>query len=71
LPQIKSIADAVAASAASVAAVSAGDLTPSKAADIGKLVDSYLRSIQATEFEERLAGLQKENDDNEEFTSSS
>jgi hypothetical protein len=63
-----SIADAVAASAA-LAAVAAGDLTPSEAADIGKLVDSYLRSIEATEFEQRLARIEKGNDD-EKFTSS-
>jgi hypothetical protein len=69
LAPIKSITDAVAASAALVTAVAAGDLTPSEAADIGKLVDSYLRSIEATEFEQRLARLEKGND-NEEFFSS-
>jgi len=69
LPQIKAIADAVAASAALLTAVAAGDLTPSEAADIGKLVDSYLRSIEATEFEQRLPRLEKGND-NEEFFSS-
>jgi hypothetical protein len=36
LPQIKSLADAVAASAALLTAVAAGDLTPSEAADISK-----------------------------------
>jgi demethoxyubiquinone hydroxylase (CLK1/Coq7/Cat5 family) len=69
LPHIKSVADAVAASAALLTAVAAGDLTPSEAADIGKSVDNYLRSIEATEFEERLAKIEKANDD-EEFTSS-
>jgi demethoxyubiquinone hydroxylase (CLK1/Coq7/Cat5 family) len=68
LPQIKSIADAVGAAAALLAAVAAGDLTPSEAADIGKLVDSYLQSIEATEFEQRLARIEKGNDD-EGFTS--
>jgi hypothetical protein len=53
-----------------LAAVAAGDLTPFEAADIGKLVDSYLRSIEATEFEQRLAKLEKWNN-NEEFFSSS
>ena len=47
------------ASAALLVAVAAGDLTPSEAADIGKLVDRYLRSIEATDFEERLARLEK------------
>jgi len=59
LPQIKSIADAVAASAALLTEVAAGDLTPSEAVEIGKLVDSDLRSIEATEFEKRLARLEK------------
>jgi hypothetical protein len=40
LPQIMSIVNAVAASAALLTAVAAGGLTPSEAADIGKLVDS-------------------------------
>ena len=54
--------------AALLAAVAAGDLRPSEAADIGKLVDSYLQSIEATEFEKRLSRIEKGNND-EEFSS--
>ena len=51
--------DAVNASAAIVAAVAAGDLTPSEAAELSKLVDSYSRTLQAVEFEERISKLEK------------
>jgi hypothetical protein len=37
--------------------VSAGDLTPSEAADLFKLVDGFTRTLEATVFEERVARL--------------
>jgi hypothetical protein len=40
-------------------AVAAGDFTLSEAADIGKLVDSHLQSIEATDFGQRLAKIEK------------
>jgi hypothetical protein len=51
--------DAVTASAAIVAAVAGGDLTPSEAAELSKVVDGYTRSLQAVEFEERLSKLER------------
>ena len=51
--------DAVAAAASIVAAVAGGDLTPSEAAELGKVVDSYARVLQAVEFEERILKLEK------------
>ena len=51
--------DAVNASAAIVAAVAAGDLTPSEAAELSKVIDGYARTLQATEFEERISRLEK------------
>ena len=51
--------DAVNASAAIVAAVAGGDLTPSEAAELSKVVDSYARTLQAAEFEERISKLEK------------
>jgi hypothetical protein len=56
---MKEAKDAVSASAAIVAAVAAGDLTPSEAAELSKLVDSYARTLQAVEFEERLSKLER------------
>src|SRR5262249_30739897 len=59
LPQMNEARDAVNASAAIVAAVGAGDLTPSEAAELSKVVDSYARTLQAAEFEERISKLEK------------
>src|SRR5215467_2633815 len=59
LPQMKEARDAVNASAAIVAAVAAGDLTPSEASELSKVVDSYARTLQAAEFEERILKIEK------------
>jgi Family of unknown function (DUF5681) len=59
LPEMKEARDAVNASAAIVAAVADGDLTPSEAAELSKTVDGYARALQAVEFEERLSKLEK------------
>jgi hypothetical protein len=48
--------DAVGALATIVAAVAAGDLTPTEAAELSKVIDGYARTLQTAEFEERLAG---------------
>ena len=59
LPPLNSAADASRAAATIIAGVSAGELTPAEAAELGKLVESYARTLEATEFEERLATLEK------------
>jgi len=59
MPTINTAEDAKAASAALLAAVAAGSLTPSEAAEIGKLVDSYLKAIETTEVLRRLEKLEK------------
>jgi hypothetical protein len=59
LPAIRSANDAIKASAALVAAVAEGRLTPSEASELAKLVDTCVRSIEATEFEERLFKLEQ------------
>lgn len=51
--------DAVNASAAIVEAVASGDLTPSEASELSKVVDGYARSLQTIEIEERLLKLEK------------
>jgi len=56
---MKAAKDAVNASAAIVAAVSAGDLTPSEAAELSKVVDCYARTLQSIKFEDRLSKLEK------------
>src|SRR6516164_10064264 len=54
LPEMNEAKDAVNASAAIVAAVASGDLTPTEASELGKVIDGYARTLQAVEFEERL-----------------
>jgi hypothetical protein len=59
LPLITSAADAVQASGALVAAVAEGELTPSEAGELGKLVEAYVKALEATEFDERLGKLER------------
>ncbi len=59
LPKMTEAKDAVKASAAIVGAVASGDLTPSEAAELCKVVDSCARTLQVVEFEDRLSKLEK------------
>jgi hypothetical protein len=58
LPKLETPADAVKASAALVAAVASGDLTPSEAEDLSRLVDRFVRAVEATDILERLENLE-------------
>jgi hypothetical protein len=58
LPPLTKPADAVAASAAIAAAVAAGDLTPSEAANMSKVVDAYVNALEAHDLEGRVAVLE-------------
>ena len=58
LPPLEKPADSVVAAAEIVAAVAAGELTPSEAADLAKVVDVYVRAIATTAFDERLTKLE-------------
>jgi hypothetical protein len=60
LPKLETLADAVKASAALVEAVACGDLTPSEAEDLSRLVDRYVRAIETTDILERLESLEAE-----------
>ena len=59
LPPLHTAADAAAALAAITAAVSEGDLTPSEAADLFKLVEGFTRTLEATVFEQRVTRLER------------
>jgi hypothetical protein len=59
LPRMRTAADATKAAGALVGAVAAGDLTPSEAAELGRLVESFTRALEAGEFEQRLAALEE------------
>jgi Family of unknown function (DUF5681) len=59
LPAIASTQDAAAAMASILAGVSCGDITPGEGAEISKLVDSYVRVVEATELHERISRLER------------
>ena len=59
LPRPDTAADTVTAASTIVAAVAAGELAPSEAADIAKVVDIYVRALATQEFEQRLVKLER------------
>ena len=59
LPKIKRPADAVAASAAILAAVADGRLTPGEALEISKLIDGFVKTLEVAELEARLNELEE------------
>ncbi len=62
LPQITSARDAADLMAAVTEAVAAGHITPSEAAGIGKMIDSYVRAYQTAELDERVARAEQLSD---------
>ena len=44
---------------AELMSVAGGDLTPSEAAELSKVIDGYARSLQTVELEERLSKLER------------
>jgi hypothetical protein len=59
IPTIDTAEDAKAASAALLATVAAGSLTPSEAVEIGKLIDAYVKAIETSEVLARLEKLEQ------------
>jgi hypothetical protein len=60
LPPVETTADVVKASAALLGAVASGELTPSEAAELGKLIEAHVRAIEVTEIHDRLARLEEQ-----------
>jgi hypothetical protein len=58
LPPMRSAGDAAKAAGAVLEAVAEGELTPTEGAHIMGLVDAYRRTLEASEFEVRLAVLE-------------
>jgi hypothetical protein len=52
-------ADAAKAAAALLEAVAVGDLTPAEASELGKLIEAYIKALEATDFAERLDKLER------------
>jgi hypothetical protein len=59
LPVMCSVADAVHAAGAILAAVSEGELTPAEGAQIMALVETFRRTLETSEMERRLAELEE------------
>ncbi len=59
MPRIESADDAAKGMAAILAAVAAGELTPGEGAELSKLIEGVIRTLEAVEIEERLAKLEE------------
>jgi hypothetical protein len=59
LPKLETALDAKVAAAAIVQAVAEGDLTPSEAAELSRLVENFTRILEATDFQARLEALER------------
>ena len=58
LPPIETAADSVEAVASIAAAVAAGELTATEAAELAKVIDTYVGALASRGFEERLTKLE-------------
>ena len=63
LPPITSARDAADIAAAVAEAVAAGHLTPSEAAEIGKVIDTYVRAYQTAELNDRVVRVEQMTDE--------
>jgi hypothetical protein len=63
LPPITSARDAADIAAAVAEAVAAGHITPSEAAEIGKVIDTYVRAYQTAELNDRVACVKQMTDE--------
>ena len=61
LPKMESARDAANAAASILSAVADGDLTPIEGTSIMGLVETYRRTLELTELENRVAELEREN----------
>jgi hypothetical protein len=59
LPELSSAGDANKAMTAIAHAVAQGELTPTEAAELSRLVEAHLKSIEISEFDQRLRVLEE------------
>ena len=59
LPKIENAADAAKVMSAILDAVAGGDITPSEASEVSRLVETFVKSLEASEFKSRLARLEQ------------
>ena len=60
LPPIRNAADIAGAKAAITNAVTQGELTPGEAEGLGRLIETYLRAIEASDFDARLKAVESD-----------
>jgi Family of unknown function (DUF5681) len=58
-PMITTIAEAATTMSWILTAVAAGDITPAEASEISKLVDTYVKAVEAVELAERISHLER------------
>jgi len=58
LPPIADAADIAAAMAAITTAVAEGTITPAEGVEVGMIVETYLRALEASDFDRRLKALE-------------
>ena len=58
LPPLTGSQDAVAASAALLAAVAAGEIAPGEAREVGRLLELHLKALELHDLDSRLAALE-------------
>ena len=58
LPEMKAAGDAAKAAAAILKAVSVGETTPTEGAHVMALIETYRRTLETTELEQRIASLE-------------
>ena len=62
LPALRSAADAASAMATLTAGVATGAVTPGEAAELSKLVEAYIKALEAGEFDQRIRAVEARND---------
>ena len=71
LPSIESAADIAAAMKAVTAALASGIITPGEAKAIARLVDTFIRAIETSDFERRLKAIEIANRERDEAAAGS
>ena len=59
LPELGTVTDAPAATAAIVAAVASADITVTEGSELAKLVDIFVRSVEASDLDKRLRAIEE------------
>ena len=59
LPRLQTAGDAAQALAAITDAVAAAEITPGEAAELAKLVEAFVRALEASEFDQRLRNIEE------------